>query len=264
MPFIAAGDLRIHYLERDGGSAIQPSIPVVLLHGNWSTAGWWELVLDRLPAGFRALAPDLRGRGRTEGPDTDYSIPSLAADLELLVDALGLAPIHLVGHSLGTAIAMQYAFERGPRVRSLALIAPAWVDGMPEAYDRPQGQVAIKRDAELFERALRALAPGAAADDRWRRLVADGREQRLEAALSNLRALICWHPGDALRGIAVPTLVVSGALDTLTGGANARRAAAVLGARSVVLPGVGHSPNVEAPDALATLLVELWRSVKHR
>ncbi len=126
-----------------------------------------------------------------------------------------------------------------------------------------RGQVAIKRDPQLFERALRALAPGAAADDRWRRLVAEGHEQRLQAALLNLGALTRWHPGDALRRVAAPILVVAGALDPLTGGANVRRASDVLGARSVVLPGVGHSPNVEAPDALAALLVELWRSVRH-
>ena len=56
---------------------------------------------------LRGIAYDVRGRGRTTGPDSDYSIPSLAADLGSFIDALGIAVPHLVGHSLGSAIVMR-------------------------------------------------------------------------------------------------------------------------------------------------------------
>ena len=88
----------------------------------------------------------------------------------------------------------------------------------------------------------------------------EGHAQRLDAALRNLEALLAWRPGDRLAAITAPTLVIAGALDPLTGGANADRAAAALGAKLVTLDGVGHSPNIEAPQRVAALLAELWRA----
>ena len=250
MPYVNTDNLKIYYLEKGEGA------PIVLIHGNWATSSWWEPVLVRLPAGYRGIAPDLRGRGKTEGADSGYTMPEMAADLRALCDALGLGTVHLVGHSLGSAVAMQFALESGERVRSLIVVAPAWVDGMPEAYNIPAGQEAIKADAALFAQVLKPLAPAAPDDDYWQRLLAEGHKQRIEAALRNLPALVAWKPGDALRALGHRSLVVSGALDPLTGGANAERAAAALGARHVVLEGVGHSPVIEAPDLLVRLMLE--------
>ncbi len=250
MPFIQAGDLRVHYRDHGAGE------PVLFVHGNWATSAWWEPTLDRLPGSYRGIAYDLRGRGQTEGPDHGYTMPEMAADLLAFADLLGLTTFHLVGHSLGSAIAMQVALEQPTRVRSLTALAPAWVDGMPAAYNAPAAQEAIKADKELFARVLKPLAPAAPEDDLWRRVVDEGHQQRLEAALRNLPALLTWTPGDRLGAITIPALVISGALDTLTGGANADRAAAALGAPQIIMPNIGHSPNIEAPDEFVRLLVQ--------
>ena len=254
MPMLHAADLDVHYIE----SGDPRGTPALFVHGNWGTASWWEPLLGRLPAGYRGLAYDVRGRGQTVGPDSSYAIEALAADLLAFATAAGAPRFHLVGHSLGTAIAMQAALDAPDRIRSLAAIAPAWVDGMPAAYNVPAGQIAIKQDAALFATALKPLAPTAPDDDLWRRLVREGHGQRIEAALRNLDALLAWKPGDRLRAIPAPKLVIAGALDPLTGGPNAERAAAALGAKLVVLDGVGHSPNIEAPDRVMALLAELW------
>ena len=254
MPMLHAADLDVHYIE----SGEQRGTPVLFVHGNWGTSSWWEPLLGRLPAGYRGLAYDVRGRGRTVGPDSSYAIDALAADLLAFATAAGALRFHLVGHSLGTAIAMQAALDAPDRIRSLAVVAPAWVDGMPAAYNVPAGQIAIKQDAALFATALKPLAPTAPDDELWRRLVREGHGQRIEAALRNLDALLAWKPGDRLGAIPAPKLVIAGALDPLTGGPNAERAATALGARLVVLDGVGHSPNIEAPDRVMTLLTELW------
>ncbi|HET7079545.1 MAG TPA: alpha/beta hydrolase [Chloroflexia bacterium] len=251
MPFVRAGDLNVHYIEQGAGT------PIVFVHGNWVTSTTWEPVLDRLPPGYHGIAPDVRGRGKTEGPDSDYSIPSLAADLHAFVDALGLDRFHLVGHSLGTAIAMQFALDHPERVRTLTVVAPAWVDGMPEAFNNPAGQEALKANKALFGQALKALVPAAPADAYWQRVVDEGHEQRLEASLRNVQACLDWKPGDRVGEAGIPTLVVDGAQDILTGGPNVDRAAAALKARkTVVLPDIGHSPNMEAPDTFVALLIE--------
>ena len=249
MPFVKAGDLNVHYIEQGEGE------PVLLVHGNWVTNSTWLPVLERLPAGLRGIAPDVRGRGKTEGPHSGYTIPELAADLRAFADSLGLDRFHLAGHSLGSAITMQFALESPERLLTHTVVSPAWVDGMPEAANVPAAQQTLKDNKQVFTVALKAMMPALPEGDLWQRLVDEGHGQRIEATLANLPALLNWRPGDRLREIGVPTLVISGELDAYTGGANARRAAEALGAEQVVIPGVGHSPNVEAPDRFVELLL---------
>jgi pimeloyl-ACP methyl ester carboxylesterase len=249
MPFIKAGDLNVYYIEQGEGE------PVVFVHGNWVTNSTWLPVLERLPEGFRGIAPDVRGRGKTEGPHTSYAIPALAQDLRTFVDALALDRFHLVGHSLGSAITMQFALESPERLLSLTVLSPAWVDGMPEAYNAPAAQQALTDNKEIYAGALKMMMPTLSEGDLWQRLVGEGHGQRIEATMGNLTALLEWKPGDSLRQIGVPTLVISGEMDALTGGVNAHRAAQALAAEEVVMPGVGHSPNVEVPGSFVELLV---------
>jgi pimeloyl-ACP methyl ester carboxylesterase len=215
-------------------------------------------MLARLPEGVHGLAYDLRGHGRTAGPDSDYTVGALANDLQLFADARGLDAFHVVGHSLGSAVAMQFALDHGARVRSLAVIAPAWVDGMPETALAADRQRLLKVDRALFAVALRAVAPTAPDDAYWRRLIAEGHAQRLAAALGAVTALERWMPGNRLRGIACPKRVIGGERDMLIPPAVVERAAEALGVSPLLLPGVGHSPNVEAPDAVVRLLVNAW------
>lgn len=242
MPFVEANDLRVHYHERGSGE------PIVFVHGNWASASWWEPALARLPAGYRGLAYDMRGRGLTAGPDSDYSIGALAGDLAAFLDALAIESAHLVGHSLGSAVVLQLALEQPARARSLLVVAPPWADGMPDLPGALERQRALKADPALFAQALKAIAPSAPDDAFWRQLVAEGHQQRLAAVEANLPALCGWQPGDRLRQIVAPTLVLAGEHDILITEAVSARVAQARGCRRVVLPGVGHSPNIEAPD----------------
>lgn len=263
MAQIAVADSSVHY--REWGSDRSPGLPIVLLHGNWSTHRWWipvaEQLLERLGA-RRLLAPDLRGRGDTQGPDHGYTLPELADDLRGFMHALGLARAHLVGHSLGTGIAMQLALTDPERVASLVAVAPVWPDGMPEVHARREQQAAVHDDLALYGRLLRSMAPTAELDELWEELVTTGHRQRAVATMRNLDALIGWRPGDGLRQLAMPRIVVDGENDRLCGGETARRAAEVLGCERVQLPGVGHSPNIEAPDAVARIIARVVGSAE--
>lgn len=249
MPFVKAGDLETFHLDAGSGT------PLVLIHGNWGSSTWWEPVLERLPKGRRALAPDLRGRGQSRGPDTDYGIASMANDVLAFADALGLGQFDLVGHSLGSCVAMEIALAHPERLRSLVVVSPGWIDGMPGVYAIPERQKQLKDDPAFLAMALRAIVPGAD-DELWRKLLRDASEQRLEAALSLLPALTEWKPGDAVGMINVPRVVISGALDVFTGGPNAVRVSQALGCELITMPKVAHGPMIEAPDAFARILWE--------
>lgn len=250
---VKAGDLEVSWKEHGEGE------PVVLIHGNWSTCSWWEPTLERVPAGLRAIAYDLRGRGQTRGPDSSYTIPSLAADLGAFADALGLQQFHVVGHSLGSAVAMEFAREQPERLRSLITVAPSWIDGMPRKFHSEVHQRALAADRDLLGRALAILAPARKPGPFWERLVDEGFQQRIEAALRNLDALVEWAPGDKLAGLGVRSVVLNGDQDVLLGNELPRRVASVLGARHEVLHGVGHCLIIEDPDRFCEAL---WRAIR--
>ncbi len=117
--------LAIHTLTRPatgGGGA-----PVVFLHGNASAARFWEETMIALPARFSAIAPDLRGFGRTEARPIDATrgLRDFSDDLHALVTETDLCPgkLHLVGWSAGAGVAMQYAIDHPDRVATLVLVA---------------------------------------------------------------------------------------------------------------------------------------------
>ncbi|MBX6341276.1 MAG: alpha/beta hydrolase, partial [Thermomicrobiaceae bacterium] len=116
--------LRTHLLE----AGPEDGAPVVLVHGNVSSSAFWEETLAALPAGYRGLAPDLRGFGDSEAAPVDATrgLRDFADDLRALLDALGLGgrPAHLVGWSMGGGIVMQYAIDWPADVASLTLVDP--------------------------------------------------------------------------------------------------------------------------------------------
>jgi 3-oxoadipate enol-lactonase len=247
MPMQRVGDLEVHYRERGQGT------PALLIHGNWTTSLWWQPTLELLPPGLRAIAYDVRGRGRTQGPAIPQAIPTLAEDLHGLMDSLGIIRAHLLGHSLGSAIAMQLALDHPERVHTLAVLAPAWVDGMPAAYNLPSHQLSVHDSRDYYASALRGMAPSAPDDALWQQLLDEGHQQRREASLATLHALVDWAPGERLKALhGIPSLVVSGEKDMLSTVEMGQRCASLLGARHLVMKGVGHSPNLETPrDFLA-------------
>jgi len=173
--------------------------------------------------------------------------------------ALGLERFALAAHSLGTAVALQYALERPGTLRALVAVSPTWVDGMPPSFAVAEHQERLAVDRAYLEAALRAITPAAPRDAVWERIVEAGRAQTLETALAAQAALIAWSPGDRLPDRVAPTTVVVGALDPLTTPAVAQRAAEALGAELIVMEGVGHGPMLEAPNRFCEILWERLR-----
>ncbi len=262
MPSINSGELNVYYIENGTEGRLGT---IVFVHGNWATSSWWERVLARLPAPLcRGIAYDVRGRGRTTGPDSDYSIRALAADLEAFIGALGIEAPHLVGHSLGSAIVMQYALDHPAKVRSLTVVAPAWVDGMPDIVPLA---AAVKNQEEMKDRGARfvegmvTVCPTMPMDADWRRLLDEGHGQRKEAAVGSVTALAEWKPAPRLKEIPCPKLVIGGEKDPLVNAVVVEKAAAALGALRVMMPGVDHGMIIEDPDRFSAILIEFIRTI---
>lgn len=119
---VATPRLRIHVLQ----SGPANGIPVVFIHGNASSATFWEETMLALPEGYRGIAPDLRGYGDTENLriDATKGVCGWVDDILGLVEAMHLPHFHVVGHSLGGAVVFGLLASRSSALRSVTLAAP--------------------------------------------------------------------------------------------------------------------------------------------
>lgn len=262
---------RLAHVDRDGlrldvrdtGPLTGP--PVLLLHGFPQRATSWQAVEPLLhTAGLRTLAPDQRGYSPGARPTRrrDYTLDRLAEDAAAVVTAVG-APVHVVGHDWGAAVAWLLAARRPDLVRSLvALSVPH--PGAMIAAGAPQwrrswymGLFCLPRLAERVlpsPRGLGALRAGGMSDAMLHRfrteVVADG---ALPGALAWYRAIPLSPRGLRRERVAVPTTMVWSDGDVAIARATAELASRWVDAPYdfVALPGVSHWIPEEAPAAVA-------------
>jgi pimeloyl-ACP methyl ester carboxylesterase len=119
--FVEAGGIRLHLLDLPGGDP-----PLVLLHGLSANAHeFGGIIAAGLAPEFRVVAPDLRGRGRSERPATGYRMADHARDVLALLDALGLERVVLGGHSFGAYLTIYIAAHHPERVSKVIVIDAA-------------------------------------------------------------------------------------------------------------------------------------------
>jgi len=286
MPFLDTPRLRIHYEEAGQGPEV-----FVLVHGNFASWRWWKLVLEGVRPGSRAVAMDLRGCGDTAGGPADdaqsgYGIPPLAEDLAALVDGLGLEGFHLAGHSLGGAVALEYALRHQSRVHSLLLVAPPPPGGLAAMREGTSSSARLLRTVDpdhsasmsalrsayglhrslgtnryMLRRALREMMPSASLKPEVAEaLLADAARMSSDAVVGFLQALHRWNVEAELPGLRAPTVILWGALDVLLPRAGLEKMARLLpGGELVVWPDTGHSPQLEQPRRFAALLIRSAR-----
>ena len=114
---ISTGDLNLHVVQwGDSGT------PIVCVHGLTGNAFFYQALADALSPRHRVFAYDLRGRGDSDKPESGYGVPTHAADLAKLVNALGLERPAIMGHSLGAFISLYYAAHYPESISKLVLI----------------------------------------------------------------------------------------------------------------------------------------------
>jgi 2-hydroxy-6-oxonona-2,4-dienedioate hydrolase len=126
----AAADWAVSRRVEVGGRAVRyreagRGRPIVLVHGLAMSADYWHRTAPAVAAaGFRVLAPDLPGYGRTEGPEEGLGVSRQAWEVFRWADALGLERAAYLGHSLSCQTVLELAARHGGRVSALVLVAP--------------------------------------------------------------------------------------------------------------------------------------------
>ncbi len=258
---LPGGDLQVvERGPRDGS-------PIVLLHCFTCAIDWWDGMMPRLARGHRVVAVDLLGHGGSEKPDTGYTIENQANLVAQALSRLGVLNAEVVGHSLGGAVAVALA-EQSPELvnrvviidtRSssadegdLGLIASlAFAPVIGEALWRTKPDFAVRRGLEV------AFAPGFDVPDAF---VEDVDRMTFSAYDDSPKDFDDYSGERSLAervgATGKPVLVMMGAEEQIVDDPRAALAAyGAVGAKTELIEGAGHSPNVELPVQTAAMVL---------
>jgi pimeloyl-ACP methyl ester carboxylesterase len=244
-----------------GGKRFDPSLPaVVFLHGAGFDHSTWALHSRWFAHhGFSVLAPDLPGHGRSAGKPP-ASIAEMADWTAALLDAAEAAKARLVGHSMGSLIALETAARHPDRVSGLSLIATAAAMTVgPDLLKAAEANDAAAIDmVSIWGLGFKAELGGSLAPGLWMHQGAQRVLQQCAPGVLHSDLAACNAYQNALAAAAsvkVPTNVILGERDMMTPAkAGKALAAAIPNARTIVLPGAGHMMMVEQPDELLAAL----------
>jgi aminoacrylate hydrolase len=217
MPRISIGDCQLYY-ERHGGG-----FPVLFVSGLNGYGTYWR---DQVPAfskNFEVVLHDHRGIGQSDHSRGAYTVERMAADVIHLMDALGIAKAHLVGHSTGGAIAQVLAIEHPTRLASM-VIAASWTKA--DAYFRRlfglrKEILARLGPATYLQSATLMLYPSfwiSRNNERLRQLEAQllSTFSPPEIVMSRIDAILAFDHSADLARIRTPTLIAAAQDDIVT------------------------------------------------
>ncbi len=241
---------------RDTGG---PGVPVVFLHANTGSSRVWEYQIPAFVArGYRLIAYDRRGFGRTVIDPAGVQPGTGADDLLALMNHLGIDRFHLVGTAAGGFVALDFALSFPQRLRSL-VFANSIGGVQDEDYLelgrrlRPSPQFnALPPDVRELGPSYRAANPQGA--QRWIELERVSRPEGSPPPAQTMRNRITFS---VLEGLKVPTLLLTGDADLYAPPAVLRLfAARIKGAESVIVPETGHSAYWEQPEIFNRTVLE--------
>jgi len=259
--FARNGDIRLAY-ECAGRGEL-----VVFLHGIGGNRANWDDQVEAFGKQYMAVAWDARGYGDSDDPIDGLRFSEYASDLECLLDSLGADKAHLVGLSMGGMIAQDFIARHPERAATVTLAGTS--SGFGVLSEQAKAEFLDKRLRPLQEgKSLREMAPGMV-DVLVAGKAPQAARQRVQQSLEALRpdpyqlalhAILKTDFRDVIPSISIPCLVLVGSEDRVLPPAHSEAlAAAIPGAELVVLDGVGHLSNIEAPRAFNDTVLDFLR-----
>ncbi len=241
---------------------------VLLIHGLGVTGASWQLQIPALiSAGFRPLAPDIYGFGGSSIITGQWGITPACMNLWHLLDGLNIDRAHLVGISMGGALALKMARQSPDRVRSLTLVNT--FARLRPARLREWGKY-LHRYLLLMRKGLRAqvefvarqLFPLEGQESIRQEMIAEVMKTDPKVYSAAMRSLVRFDMTKELRHILAPTLVITGERDrTISRAIQEELAMGIHGARQVIIPEAGHAVIVDAPEIFNQVLLNFLTRV---
>ncbi|MGC1386630.1 MAG: alpha/beta hydrolase [Steroidobacteraceae bacterium] len=242
--YVEVGGARIWYAEWGPRTK---AIPVLLLHGGFANSNYFGNLIPALADhGYRVIAMDSRGHGRSTRSDAPYSYHLMAEDVIGLLNVLGIARIKVVGWSDGGIIGLDLALNHPDRLAGLfAFGASADVSAANEGFDKsPVFAAYLGRVPGEY----RSLSP---TPDQW---------DSFSAAVGRMWDTQPAFGADQLRSLKVPIVIADGEYDEAIRPEHTRYMASTIpGARLLILPRVSHFAMLQNPRAFDAAVLEFLR-----
>ena len=244
-------DVQTRYVDQGVSAA---DVPIVLIHAVGLDHCMWADTTATLARTHRVIAYDVRGSGSATPTREPIDMPSLSDDLRELLDKLLVARVHLVGISMGGAIAQTFAVRHPSRVASLTLVA---------TFSLPQPAFALRGESGLRDGMAAQIAPTLT---RW--FTPDSLAENARGVEYARRMLLAQDPSGwkaswmamskldvhpMLPTLRIPTLAIAGELDASCPPALMYReiVARIPNTRFEIISGAAHMIGLSAPDALS-------------
>lgn len=240
--------------------------PLLLLHGFTDTSRSWSLVAPYL-SDYRLLIPDQRGHGAADAPRCCFSTSVYADDARQFLDVLGVERAAVVGHSMGSMIAITMAADYPERVSRIALVGSTALSPVKHGDWLYEEVMALKTPFDPNSKFMREWHPAnqpTAVDPSFAAAVMD---ELLAVPLHVWRGVmreLAYVPvGRHARDVRVPVLILSGGKDPIfTAEHHASLIKAFPGADAQIFPDLGHNPNWERPDAIGRAIDDFLARTK--
>jgi pimeloyl-ACP methyl ester carboxylesterase len=249
---------------------IGTGFPIILINGYASTMDMWSPpVLAALAKQFRIIVFDNRGTGLSSTTDDPFAIPLFASDTLGLMDALGIARAHVLGHSMGACIAQELVLSSPEQIKRVILVSGTcggvkMIMMQREIWKTLSDKSGTGRD--IAKRMFSVIFPKKwlAIHDPWQYCPEVYETTSKESAAKQGDALLSWQGTyDQLPAIRSPTLVITGSEDMVIPPENSRILAnRIPGARLEQIPEAGHGLMYQCPERFAGMVLDFLQEKK--
>jgi len=253
MPTLTTNQIKMHYETTGQGPAL------VFIHGLGSSTRDWEFQTPVFAKDYRVITFDLRGHGQSDKPAGPYAMKLFAADLAGLLAGLDIPSAHIVGISLGGAVALQFALDDAALVKTLTVVnsAPSLGGTLEQAQQEIERRVGVVQQFGM--RAMgQALAPNlfpapeqaALRDTFIERWAGNDPAAYIEAT----RSMLGWDVTGQLGAIRCPTLILAADQDYTPVALKEVYVKLLPQARLAVIANAHHAVPLERPQEFNTVL----------
>ncbi len=247
MPRIEINGIQLYYETHGAGP------PALFLHGLGSSTRDWEFQVPAFAEKYSVITVDMRGHGQSDKPPGPYSIRQFSEDTAAFMRALGVAPAHVIGLSMGGMIAFQLGVDHPELLRSLIIVNSAPIfkpRGLKEKLGAQQRILLVrlfgmKKIGEVLSQRMFPKPEQAPIREvfvqRWA-------ENDQRAYLASMKAIFAFDISDRIDEITAPALMVSADDDYIPVAVKQAYAARMPDARVTVIPDSRHGLPVEKPD----------------
>jgi 3-oxoadipate enol-lactonase len=246
MQHIRINGIRVSYTDTGDGAA------VLLVHGLGGSHDDWRMQVPAFAEKYRVIVPDLRGFGASERREP-FTIQQHARDMAALLSALSIPRAHVIGLSMGGAVAFELTLRASAAVRSLVLVNTAPGYTLTNWQRRRMAWLRVLLALVLGVEGVarvsgKAMFPARGQGRLRKRMIRRASRTSRWAYLATLRNLTRWNVESRLASIRVPTLVIGAEHDLTTSAEKRRWCARIADARFIEFAGSRHHSELDSPD----------------